>query len=233
MSLQTSRAGKRCGAFLASSPALLSWRSAFRFWGLRLPVSSRWSSCCAPWKNPVGGSRSRLPWLPSWLWIGYSATYWAWRCREVRGAGEAWSPSAGCSPVSASSSHSIIFFLLSRQPDRDAGGGAAWRGPARGARLAVADHVHHDACRRNSDARLDLLRRHVWRLDDLDPSEHPGRGRVGRDLSRRSPDGEAGARRRGTGDRGDRLVRRRHTRRDCNDVLCADDRGGRHSFRTA
>src|SRR5215472_15113826 len=58
------------------------------------------------------------------------------------------------------------------------------------------------------------------------------RGRVGRDLSRRSPDGEAGARRRGPGDRGDRLVRRRHTRRDRDDVLCADDRGGRHSFRT-
>ena len=50
-----------------------------------------------------GGSRSRLPWLPSWSWIGYSVTYWAWRCREVRGAGEAWRPSGGCSPVSASS----------------------------------------------------------------------------------------------------------------------------------
>ena len=29
----------RCGASLASSPDLLSWRSAFRFWDLRLPVS--------------------------------------------------------------------------------------------------------------------------------------------------------------------------------------------------
>src|SRR6516165_8830583 len=65
------------------------------------------------------------------------------------------------------------------------------------------------------------------------PSEHPRRGRVGRDLSRRPPDGEAGARRRGTRDRGDRLLRRRHTRRDRDDVLCADHRDGRHSFRTA
>src|SRR6266540_1054119 len=32
---------------------------------------------------------------------------------------------------------------------------------------------------------------------------------------------------------GDRLLRGRHTRRDRDDVLCADDRDGRHSFRTA
>jgi len=44
-----------------------------------------------------------------WLWFGCSAGYWAWRCREVRGVGEAWRPSEGCSPVSVSSSHSIIF----------------------------------------------------------------------------------------------------------------------------
>src|SRR5262249_15637093 len=37
----------------------------------------------------------------------------------------------------------------------------------------------------------------------------------------------------GSRGRGDRLVRRGHTRRDRNDVLCVDDRGGRHSFRTA
>jgi hypothetical protein len=37
--LQTSRVAMRCGALLASSPGLLSWRSAFRFWDLRLPVS--------------------------------------------------------------------------------------------------------------------------------------------------------------------------------------------------
>ena len=40
-------------------------------------------------------------------------------------------------------------------------------------------------------------------------------------------------RRRGTRYRGDRLLRRRHTRRDRDDVLCADDRDGRHSFRAA
>src|SRR5262249_22117370 len=45
--------------------------------------------------------------------------------------------------------------------------------------------------------------------------------------------GKAGARWRGTGYRGDRLLRGRHARRDRDDVLCADDRNGRHSFRTA
>ena len=36
--------------------------------------------------------------------------------------------------------------------------------------------------RRHGDALFDLLRRNVWRLDNLDPAEHPGRSRVRRDL---------------------------------------------------
>ena len=123
--------------------------------------------------------------------------------------------------------------LLSGQPDRDTGRRAAGRRSARGAGLAVADHVHADPGRRDGDARLDLLRRDVWRLDDLDPAEHTGRGRVGRDLPRRSPDGETGTRRRGAGHRGDRLLRRGHAWRYRDDVLRASHRGGGHPLRTA
>ena len=122
--------------------------------------------------------------------------------------------------------------LLSGQPDRDTGRRASGRRSTRGARLAVADHVHTDPGRRDGDARLYFLRRDVWRLDDLDPAQHSGRGRVRRDLPRRAPDGEAGTRRPGARHRGDRLLRRGHARRYRDDVLRASDRGGGHSLRT-
>ncbi len=81
--------------------------------------------------------------------------------------------------------------------------GADRRPAASGHLLARSDvGVHH--------VRRDLLRRHVRRIDDVDPAEHAGRERVG-DVGRRGPsDGARRPRRRGAGDRRDRFVRRRH-----------------------
>ena len=62
-----------------------------------------------------------------------------------------------------------------------------------------------------------LLRRPVRRLDDRNPGQSARRGLLDRNLHRRLPDGAAGAGRPGAGDRGHRLVRRRHDR---DDHLC-------------
>ena len=65
----------------------------------------------------------------------------------------------------------------------------------------LADHV-----------RRHLLRRHVWRLDHLDPAQHAGRKRLDRHRARGQQDGARRPRRAGAGHRRDRLVRRRPDR---------------------
>ena len=67
----------------------------------------------------------------------------------------------------------------------------------------LADHV-----------RRHLLRRHVRRLDDLDPAQHAGRERLDRHRARGQQDGAQGPRRPGAGHGGDRLLRRRADRDD-------------------
>ena len=63
----------------------------------------------------------------------------------------------------------------------------------------------HHVCRH-------LLRRHVWRLDHLDPAQHAGRIGYDRDRARGQSHGAPGPRRPCARDRRDRLVRRRHHR---------------------
>ena len=57
-----------------------------------------------------------------------------------------------------------------------------------------------------------LLRRHVRRIDHVDPDQYAGRKRFHRHSDRRQQDGPQRPRRRGSGDSGDRLVRGRHHR---------------------
>src|SRR5439155_1419115 len=88
------------------------------------------------------------------------------------------------------------------------------RHPAAAHGLPAAGAGHHHA-------RRDLLRRHVRRLDDGDPRQHPGRGRLGGHDARRLSDGAAGARRSGAGHRGHLVVRGRHARAGRPHVLRA------------
>ena len=85
------------------------------------------------------------------------------------------------------------------RPGADRGAAAAGHLQARSGRLA--DHV-----------RRHLLRRHVWRLDHLDPAQHAGRKRLDRHRARRQQDGPQGPRRPGAGHRRHRLLRRRPDR---------------------
>ena len=55
-----------------------------------------------------------------------------------------------------------------------------------------------------------LLRRAVRRLDDRDPGQPAGRVVIGHHRARRLPDGAPGPGRPGAGDRGHRIVLRRH-----------------------
>ncbi|CAA9547373.1 MAG: Tripartite tricarboxylate transporter TctA family, partial [uncultured Thermomicrobiales bacterium] len=91
-----------------------------------------------------------------------------------------------------------------RGPPGDRAG--ADRGPAAAADLPPRRdrRLHH--------VRRHLLRRHVRRLDDLDPAQHPRRVVVDRDRARGEPDGEAGARLGRPRHRRRRLLRRRHHR---------------------
>ena len=85
-------------------------------------------------------------------------------------------------------------------------------GPALTIALLLPATAQPRSHRRADHVRRHLLRRDVRRLDDVDPAQHAGR--VGDDRHRdgRQPDGQARPRRAGAGDRGDRLVRRRHDR---------------------
>ena len=66
--------------------------------------------------------------------------------------------------------------------------------------------------RRVHHVRRHLLRRHVRRLDHLDPAQHPGRVRLDRHRARGQQDGQGRAAAPGAGHRRDRLLRRRHDR---------------------
>ena len=103
-----------------------------------------------------------------------------------------------------------------RRAGRHAGRRAAGHRHHRHGGDAAADHLRPAAGRRADHARRHLLRRAVRRFDHLDPGQHSRRGRVGGDGARRLPDGEAGPRRSGAGDRRDRIVLRR-LRRDRSD----------------
>ena len=102
--------------------------------------------------------------------------------------------------------------LLHRCAGRHADRRAARHRPADHDRDAAADHLQRAAGRRAHHAGRHLLRRAVRRLDDVHPGEPARRDVVRRHLPRRLPDGAAGPRRTGAGDRGHRLVLRRHRR---------------------
>ena len=77
-------------------------------------------------------------------------------------------------------------------------------------RHAAADHLRAAAGVGADHAVGHLLRRAVRRLDHGDPGQPAGRELVGGDGTGRLPDGAAGPRRPGAGDRRHRLVLRRH-----------------------
>ena len=83
-------------------------------------------------------------------------------------------------------------------------------GADRGA--AAAGHLQPRADLGLHHVRRHLLRRHVRRLDHLDPAQHAGRVGLDRDRDRRPRDGAQGPRRPGAGDGRHRLLRRRHDR---------------------
>ena len=85
-------------------------------------------------------------------------------------------------------------------------------GPALTVALLLPVTYNLDPDLRLHHVRRHLLRRHVWRLDHLDPAQHAGRIGLDRDRHRRPRDGPQGPRRAGAGDGRDRLVRRRHHR---------------------
>ena len=78
--------------------------------------------------------------------------------------------------------------LLYRLPVGDRGRGSARHRAPRRDRAPHPGHVRNGCNRRDHHAGRDLLRGHVWRLDDIDPDEHPGRIRLGRHVYRRLPD---------------------------------------------
>src|SRR4029450_8967187 len=83
--------------------------------------------------------------------------------------------------------------LLYRRVYRHPGRRTAGHRPGFGHVVAAArDAFGHAGVRHHHDGRH-LLRLHVRRLDDVDPRQHPRRGRLGRDLSRRPRHGQAGA----------------------------------------
>ena len=87
--------------------------------------------------------------------------------------------------------------------------GADRRAPPAGHLPARPDRLAHHV-------RRHLLRRHVWRLDHLDPPQHPRRERLDRHRARGQQDGPRRPRRPGARHRRHRLLRRRahrHPRR--------------------
>ncbi|CAA9585738.1 MAG: Tripartite tricarboxylate transporter TctA family, partial [uncultured Thermomicrobiales bacterium] len=116
---------------------------------------------------------------------------------------------------------------IQRRPDAGKPAlGAGWRLPRHARRrpardraspdrrAAAADHllagtdpgIHH--------VRRHLLRRHVWRIDHLDPAQHPGRVGLDHHRARRQPHGQARTRCFRPRDRRRRLLRRRDGRDD-------------------
>ena len=71
-----------------------------------------------------------------------------------------------------------------------------------------------------------LVRRHVRRLDDVDPGQHPRRGRQRRDLPRRLSDGQKGQGRGRPDAGGRRFLLRRNGRHSGAAVICPPPWGG-------
>src|SRR5215475_9241332 len=95
-----------------------------------------------------------------------------------------------------------------RRPGRHAGRRAAGNRHHCNRCNVAADHLRAAAGRRPDHARRHLLRCAIWRLDNVHPGQHPGRGDLGRDDAGRLPDGQEGSRRSGAGDCCDRLIHR-------------------------
>ena len=79
---------------------------------------------------------------------------------------------------------------------RHRGRGVARHRSRHDGRLAAADHLRPRADRGDDHARRHLVRRHVRRIDHVDPVEHPRRVVVGGDRHRGQSDGEVRTRRR-------------------------------------
>ncbi len=85
-------------------------------------------------------------------------------------------------------------------------------GPALTIALLLPITFKVDADRGLHSVRRHLLRRHVWRLDHVDPAQYAGRERHHRHRARRKQDGARRPRGRRVGDRRHRLLRGRHHR---------------------
>ena len=162
--------------------------------GLPLPLTGPWLSA-GYWSPPppppaapprparrTGPVRKPAPWNCS--------TIWAW----------ASPPRSALEPA----------LRLRRLPARHRRRRAAGPGAAGHHRHAPAADLLAAAGLGPDHALGHLLRRPVWRLDHRDPDQPAGRELLGGDRDRRLPDGQAGPRRPGAGDRGPGLVLRRH-----------------------
>ena len=107
-----------------------------------------------------------------------------------------------------------LLYCADRRVRRHVHRRAARHRPDRDRRHAVADHLPSAPDRGADHARRHLLRRHVWRLDHLDPAAAAGRRLLGGDRGRGLSDGAAGPRRHRAGDDHGGLVLRR-LRRHC------------------
>ncbi|CAA9306203.1 MAG: Tripartite tricarboxylate transporter TctA family, partial [uncultured Microvirga sp.] len=117
--------------------------------------------------------------------------------------------------------------LPTRRHARDRDRRAA-RARARGHhRAPPADHLPHGRDRLPHSSRRHLLRRHVWRLDHLDPGQGAGRGRIRGHLPRRLRHGAQGQGRRGAGALRLRLLYRRRDRHGRGFSSRATARGSR------
>ena len=99
-----------------------------------------------------------------------------------------------------------------RRPARHRGRRAARHRPGAHRRAAPADHLQARSRQLDHHVRRHLLRRHVWRLDHLDPAQHARRERLHGDRPRRQQDGQGRPRRPGARHRRHRLLRGRHHR---------------------
>ena len=104
-------------------------------------------------------------------------------------------------------------------------------GPALTIALLLPITFKVDADRGVHPVRRHLLRRHVRRLDHLDPAQHAGRERHHRHRARGQQDGPQRPRRRGARDLGHRLVRGRHRRHARHHVPGAHRRRPRAAVR--
>ena len=129
-----------------------------------------------------------------------------------------------CSPMN-------LLYAFDRRDARHRGRRAAGHRPGADRGAAAAGHLQARPDRLAHHVRRHLLRRHVRRLDHLDPAQHAGRERLDRHRARGQQDGARRPRRPGAGHRRDRLVRRRHDRHARARLRRAlDGRSSRSSF---